>query len=62
MQSLSAALMARHGVSVHGTVLSECQSGKADLEVSPIELLPDIPHGLKYPEFGKGGEKTAGAR
>lgn len=54
--------MARHGVSVHGTVLSECQSGKADLEVSPIELLPDIPHGLKYPEFGKGGEKTAGAR
>jgi len=30
--------------------LIRCTYGK----VSPIELLPDIPHGLKYPEFGKG--------
>lgn len=30
--------------------LIRCTYGK----VSPIELLPEIPHGLKYPEFGKG--------
>eukprot|EP00438_Fugacium_kawagutii_P036146 Skav228015 [mRNA] locus=scaffold1073:93991:117343:+ [translate_table: standard] len=30
--------------------LIRCTYGKA----SPIELLPEIPHGLKYPEFGRG--------
>ncbi|CAK9074040.1 unnamed protein product [Durusdinium trenchii] len=30
--------------------LIRCTYGK----VSPIELLPEIPHGLQYPEFGRG--------
>jgi hypothetical protein len=39
---------------MHHVTLALLMLSFAYFEVSPIELLPEIPHGLKYPEFGKG--------
>ena len=39
---------------MHHVTLAMLVLSFAYFEVSPIELLPEIPHGLKFPEFGKG--------
>ena len=56
MQSWSVAPMVRSGNSTQAKQLLRCLASFNQFEVSPIELLPDIPQGLRYPEFGRGRE------